>query len=252
VPGPGDVPSQTDAAGLSVPLEGLSFSSKCDKADIGDSPEGGDGCTTHREGGALTTNDDARLPAETEGSGAPDVPAPEGMAVAPQPYAPVRGHSPRAFELTGAEQFWYVLHCIWFGAGYFAKIPTKKALSDLGLTQLTTWEQIWYAVECVWFGAGYLAKVPAKKALNEAGLTDLTGAEQFWYVLLCIWFGAGYFAKVPMRKALSDVRLIRMTDAAQFWYVLECIAYAAGYFAKVFHKKALSELPRLPEAGVPF
>ena len=34
-------------------------------------------------------------------------------------------------ELTSWEQFWYVLECCWFGAGYFAKIPTAKALSEL-------------------------------------------------------------------------------------------------------------------------
>ena len=34
-------------------------------------------------------------------------------------------------RLTAAEQFWYVLQCIAFGAGYFAKVPVKKALSEL-------------------------------------------------------------------------------------------------------------------------
>jgi hypothetical protein len=33
--------------------------------------------------------------------------------------------------MTGAERFWYVLQCVAFGAGYFAKIPTAKALSEL-------------------------------------------------------------------------------------------------------------------------
>jgi HAMP domain-containing protein len=33
--------------------------------------------------------------------------------------------------LTGAETFWYVLMCIAFGAGYFANLPTAKALSEL-------------------------------------------------------------------------------------------------------------------------
>jgi hypothetical protein len=33
--------------------------------------------------------------------------------------------------MTGAEQFWYVLTCIPFGAGYFGKIPVAKALSEL-------------------------------------------------------------------------------------------------------------------------
>jgi hypothetical protein len=35
------------------------------------------------------------------------------------------------FRVTAAEQFWYVLQCIAFGAGYFAKVPVKKALSEL-------------------------------------------------------------------------------------------------------------------------
>jgi hypothetical protein len=156
------------------------------------------------------------------------------------------GPRPRAFALTGAEQFWYILHCIWFGAGYFAKIPTKKALSDAGLVEMTSWERIWYVLQCIAFGSGYFAKVPVKKALSEAGLVERTGAEQFWYVLQCIAFGSGYFAKVPTKKALSDIRLARMTDVSQFWYVVQCIAFGAGYFAKVIHKKALSEMPRLP------
>ena len=104
----------------------------------------------------------------------------------------------RAFEFTGAEQFWYILHCIWFFAAYFAKVPTKKALSDAGLVEMTQWERFWYVLMCIAFGAGYLAKVPAKKALNEAGLANRTGAEEFWYVLLCIYFGLGYLMKVPM------------------------------------------------------
>jgi hypothetical protein len=34
-------------------------------------------------------------------------------------------------ELTGAEHFWYVIQCIFFGAGYFFKIPTAKALTEV-------------------------------------------------------------------------------------------------------------------------
>lgn len=33
--------------------------------------------------------------------------------------------------LTGAEAFWYILMCLPFGAGYLAKLPTAKALSEL-------------------------------------------------------------------------------------------------------------------------
>jgi hypothetical protein len=34
-------------------------------------------------------------------------------------------------RLTAAEQFLYVLQCIAFGAGYCAKVPVKKALTEL-------------------------------------------------------------------------------------------------------------------------
>ncbi len=70
---------------------------------------------------------------------------------------------------------------------------------------LTTWEGIWYVLMCIAFGAGYFAKIPAKKALKDFGLCEMTGAEQFWYVLMCIAFGAGYFAKIPVAKALAEL-----------------------------------------------
>jgi hypothetical protein len=70
-------------------------------------------------------------------------------------------------RLTAAEQFWYVLQCIAFGAGYFTKVPVKKALSEVGLAQMTAAEQFWYVLQCIAFGAGYFAKVPVKKALSE-------------------------------------------------------------------------------------
>jgi hypothetical protein len=100
---------------------------------------------------------------------------------------------------TRAERFWYVVQCIMFGAGYFAKIPTKKALSDAGLCGLTSAEKFWYVLQCIFFGSGYFAKVPARKALSDAGVLAMTDVGQFWYVLMCIGFGSGYFAKVPMR-----------------------------------------------------
>lgn len=70
---------------------------------------------------------------------------------------------------------------------------------------MTTWEGIWYVLQCVAMGAGYFAKVPVKKALSDFGLVEMTGAERFWYVLMCVGFGAGYFAKVPIAKALSEL-----------------------------------------------
>jgi hypothetical protein len=74
--------------------------------------------------------------------------------------------------MTGAATFWYVLMCIGFGAGYFAKIPAKKAAIEVtGRGQLTSAEHFWYILQCVAFGAGYFAKIPTKKALVELAST---------------------------------------------------------------------------------
>jgi hypothetical protein len=73
-------------------------------------------------------------------------------------------------------------------------------------TGLTAAGAFWYIVQCIAFGAGYFAKVPAKKALQDFGMAQMTAAEQFWYVLMCIGFGAGYFAKLPVAKALSEMQ----------------------------------------------
>jgi hypothetical protein len=69
---------------------------------------------------------------------------------------------------------------------------------------LTTAEAFWYVLGCIALGATYFAKIPTKKALSEVGLGPLTNAEKFWYVLMCIPFGGAYFAKVPVKKALSE------------------------------------------------
>ena len=95
------------------------------------------------------------------------------------------------------------MQCIWFGAGYIAKIPTKKALSEAGLVEMTSWERIWYLVQCIAFGSRIHRKGAGQESAERGRPSERTGAEQFWYVLLCVWFGAGYFAKVPMKKALS-------------------------------------------------
>jgi len=74
----------------------------------------------------------------------------------------------RQAALTGAETFWYVLMCVAFGGGYFAKIPAKKAAVEVtGRGQLTSAEKFWYALMCIAFGAGYFAKIPTKKSLTE-------------------------------------------------------------------------------------
>jgi hypothetical protein len=59
-------------------------------------------------------------------------------------------------------------------------------------------------MQCIGLGAGYFAKIPAKKALSECGLVEMTSAESFWYVLQCLALGAGYFTKIPIKKALSE------------------------------------------------
>ena len=82
-----------------------------------------------------------------------------------QPAASARGQY--ATGLTSAQEVWYVLQCIAFGAGYFAKIPAKKALADFGMAELTSAEKFWYVLQCVAFGAGYFAKLPTAKALSQ-------------------------------------------------------------------------------------
>lgn len=82
-----------------------------------------------------------------------------------QPAASVRGE--HRTGLTSAQQFWYILQCLAFGAGYFAKIPPKKALADFGMAELTSAEKFWYVLECLAFGAGYFAKLSTAKALSE-------------------------------------------------------------------------------------
>jgi hypothetical protein len=99
-----------------------------------------------------------------------DQPGSPSQLQAVQAYVPQQagpGDRPHATGLTSAQQVWYTLHCIYFGMGYFAKIPAKKALQDYGMAQLTSAEQFWYTVECVFFGLGYLAKLPTAKALSE-------------------------------------------------------------------------------------
>jgi hypothetical protein len=88
-----------------------------------------------------------------------------------QAYVPPQGgpgtRGPYATGLTSAQQVWYILHNIYFGMGYLAKVPAKKALEDFGMLQLNSTEQFWYTLECIFFGAGYFAKLPTAKALSE-------------------------------------------------------------------------------------
>lgn len=68
-------------------------------------------------------------------------------------------------------------------------------------------ESFWYYLQCIFFGAGYFAKIPVKKALSERGVVTTTPAENFWYVILCLCFGAGYFQKTIYKKALSETKM---------------------------------------------
>ena len=122
-------------------------------------------------------------PADEPEAAAP-LPAPEPAAeppsytgaVEPTPVPTPTAQAQARLQLTGAEKFWYVLFCIYFGAGYLAKVPTKKALSEVNLIEMTEGEKFWYVVLCICFGAGYLAKVPTKRALTDAGRTQMTAA----------------------------------------------------------------------------
>ncbi len=87
----------------------------------------------------------------------------------------------------------------------------QHATRKIGMTAA---EQFWYVLGCIAFGATYLAKVPVKKALSDYGLVEMTSAEKFWYVLGCIFFGAAYFKKVPVAKALSELEQFRVARAA--------------------------------------
>jgi hypothetical protein len=87
---------------------------------------------------------------------------------------------------------------------------TNAAFGAVRKAALTTWEGIWYVLMCIPLGAGYFSKIPAKKALQDFGMVEMTSAERFWYVLMCIIPpGAAYFAKIPTAKALSELPQFR-------------------------------------------
>ena len=126
--------------------------------------------------GSQSPQDDFGQQADTATpGGAPEQrPAPEQSWQQPQqvqPYAQQRpvatGQTPPATGLTSAQRFWYVVQCIALGAGYFMKIPPKKALADYGMAQLTPAEEVWYILQCCAFGAGYFKKLSTAKALSE-------------------------------------------------------------------------------------
>jgi hypothetical protein len=90
------------------------------------------------------------------------------------------------------------------GAAQYLDQPRRHAYG------LTAAQRFWYVLSCIPFGAGYFAKIPAKKAMSDFGLATLTGAEAFWYILMCVPFGAGYFAKLSTAKALSELDQFRL------------------------------------------
>ncbi len=65
-----------------------------------------------------------------------DAPPPSQRAALP--HAP--GTGPARLVLKAAEQFWYVVPCLWFGAGHLSKLPTKRALCDAGVASMTSAE----------------------------------------------------------------------------------------------------------------
>jgi len=87
--------------------------------------------------------------------------------------------------------------------------PVQLAQPPRHVYGLTAAQSFWYVLSCLPFGAGYFAKIPAKKAMADFGLATLTGAEAFWYILTCLPFGVGYFAKLSTAKALSELEQFR-------------------------------------------
>ena len=69
------------------------------------------------------------------------------------------GQGPReGYSLRGAETFWYVLMCLAFGGGYFAKVWAKKAL--------------WEVVAMVQSGPGEYAEAISRALSGPATLPD--------------------------------------------------------------------------------
>lgn len=116
---------------------------------------------------------------------------------------------------------------------------------SLRKTGMTAWEGIWYILQCIPFGAGYFAKIPVKKALQDYGLLEMTTWERFWYVLQCIPFGAGYFAKIPAAKALSELPQYR--DARRAGLGVLAPAAPASGLAAATSTPALTAPPAVPE-----
>ena len=84
-------------------------------------------------------------------------------------------------------------------------------MSEFGLAEMTSGEKTWYTILCVLCGAGYFAKLPVAKAISEtpplaASGQGLTYAGRFWYLLGCLAYGANYFAKVCVQEGAVRLR----------------------------------------------
>ncbi|HUW77944.1 MAG TPA: hypothetical protein VMV52_04250 [Candidatus Nanopelagicaceae bacterium] len=51
------------------------------------------------------------------------------------------------------------------------KSHRKKALSEAGPSKMNGAEDAWYIIQCLWAGAGYFSKIISKKALSEIDAT---------------------------------------------------------------------------------
>jgi hypothetical protein len=122
------------------------------------------------------------MPPQFEGRGAPRQDYPPSSQ--PQ-FQPARQPAPQQWPAREASDY---------------ARPQALAAQPLRKTSLTAAEQFSYVLMNIGFGAGYFAKIPGKKALNDFGLVEMSAAEKFWYVMMCIPMGAGYFAKVRSRR----------------------------------------------------
>ena len=97
-----------------------------------------------------------------------------------------------------------------------------------------------YVLQCLAFGSGYFAKVIVKKAMSEASAVELTGAEKFWYVLQCLAFGSGYFAKVIVKKAMSEVGPQRQARRRVFGTSFSALHLGLDIFQRLFQRRQLA------------
>ncbi len=116
----------------------------------------------------------------------------------------------KQYGLRGAESVWYVLFCIYFGAAYFAKIPSKKAACEI-FSELQIDGQ------------------------GQGQAYSLNGWETFWYILMCLAFGSGYFQKVWAKKSLWEmVNMMRAAPADQIQALTRALTPTAPQYPQRF------------------